>query len=147
MYLRFDYYFSYWVFTWYLLYEFKITKYNPKFGLIIALIENFVVLILMVYYKNSFLYIFLVCLGISLFKLTPLWRLRYTSIKLRDVYMTFTLFIVYILWLIINHFHFKKFMNVEYNNIKNNKPSTPFAKDVDEIIKLINKQYLYLLEK
>jgi hypothetical protein len=38
-------------------------------------------------------------------------------------------------------------MNVEYNNIKNNKPSTPFAKDVDEIIKLINKQYLYLLEK
>ena len=139
MYLRFDYYFSYWVFAWYLLYEFKITKYNPKFGLEIALIENIMILFMMVYYKNSILYLFLVCLGIGLFKLIPMWRLRYTSIRWRDVYMTFVIFIVYILWLIINHFEFKGYITDEYNNIKNNKPSTPFAKDVDEIIKLTSK--------
>lgn len=134
MYLRFDYYFSYWIFTWYLLYEFKITKYNPKFGLRIALIENIVILIIMFYYNNSFLHIFLVCLGIGLFKIIPLWRLRYTSIRWSDMYMTFILFIIYILWLIINDITFKKYITDEYNNIKNNKPSTPFAKDVDEII-------------
>jgi len=139
MYLRFDYYFSYWIFTWYLLYEFKITTYNPKFGLDIALIENIMILFIMIYYKNSILYIFLVCLGIGLFKIIPLWRLRYTSIRWRDVYMTVIIFIIYILWLIINKFNFKKYTNDAYNNIKNNKPSTPFAKDVDEIIKLISK--------
>ena len=93
----------------------------------------------MVYYKNSILYLFLVCLGIGLFKLIPMWRLRYTSIRWRDVYMTFVIFIVYILWLIINHFEFKRYITDAYNNIKNNKPSTPFAKDVDEIIKLTSK--------
>ena len=139
MYLRFDYYFSYWLFAWYLLYEFKITNYNPKFGFNIALIENIMILFTMFYYKNSFLYIFLVCLGIGLFKLIPLWRLRYTSIRWRDIYITFILFIVYILWLIINHFEFKKYTIDAYNNIKNNKPTTPFAKNVDEIIKLISK--------
>ena len=139
MYLRFDYYFSYWMFTWYLLYEFKIAKYNPKFGLHITLIENIIVLILMFYYNNSFLYIFLLLLSIGIFKIIPLWRLRYTSIRWRDVYMTFVVFIIYILWLIINHIDFKQCTNLEYNNIKNNNPNKPFDKDVDEIIKLIGK--------
>lgn len=38
--MRLDYVFSYWIFAWYLLYIAKITKYNPKFVLILGIIEN-----------------------------------------------------------------------------------------------------------
>jgi hypothetical protein len=48
---RFDYVFSYWIFAWFLLYEFGYTSYNPKIALIIALIENIGILCLMIYFK------------------------------------------------------------------------------------------------
>ena len=44
---RIDFVFSYWIFLWYILYEFKITQYNPKWALTFGLIENiFAVIIL-----------------------------------------------------------------------------------------------------
>jgi hypothetical protein len=56
---RFDFVFSYWIFIWYLLYMLKIVIYNPKWALMIALIENTFALALMFFYKNSFINIFL----------------------------------------------------------------------------------------
>jgi hypothetical protein len=139
MYLWFDYYFSFWLFAAYLFYEFKLINFNPKIGLIIALFENLIVFLLMIYYKNSLLYIFLLCIGVLLFKLIPLWRLRNTSYRWVDVYSMFVLFLIYIVWLVINKFDFRKYPIDSYNNLKHNKPTTPFANDVSEIIKLISK--------
>ena len=50
--MRIDYFFSYWIFAWYILYVFSIVKYNPKFALTIGLIENIIKLFFMLYHKN-----------------------------------------------------------------------------------------------
>ena len=39
--IRPDLLFSYWIISWYVLYEINVIKYNPKFWLIIALLSNF----------------------------------------------------------------------------------------------------------
>ena len=41
----YSYIFSYWLFVWYLLFIFDITKYNPKLILQFALLHNIIVLI------------------------------------------------------------------------------------------------------
>jgi hypothetical protein len=50
---RLDLAFSYWIFAWYLLYIFKIIKYNPLCFLIIALIFDIIFVLVLIYYKNS----------------------------------------------------------------------------------------------
>ena len=50
--LRIDLVFSYWMFFWYILYAFKLTKYSPKFIIGLGIIENFIMLLLMFYYKK-----------------------------------------------------------------------------------------------
>ena len=71
--------FSYWIFVWYLLYEFKIINNSPKLALIIGLITNTILLLLMIYYVNNIYNILKVILFnnqifrklISLYRLNP----------------------------------------------------------------------------
>lgn len=124
---RFDYVFSYWIFAWFLLYEFGITSYNPKIAIIIALIENIGILGLMIYFKNSFTYIFMFALVVGCIKVLPLWLLRNTKYEWRDVYGMIALFLIYILWLIVNKVNFRKYASDRYSQLKNNKPATPLV--------------------
>jgi hypothetical protein len=123
---RFDFVFSYWIFSWYILYEFKLTSFNPFIALLIGFIENIGVLLLMFYYSNSYFNIFLFCFINFFIKVLPLWRLRNSEYNIKDIYVLIFVFSIYILWLIINKVDFKKVMNTSYNNIKNNKPLGPF---------------------
>ena len=66
--------FSYWIFGWYLLYEFKYIKYSPKLALIIGLISNTILLFLMIIYKNNIINILLFCIVQLFIKIIPLWR-------------------------------------------------------------------------
>ena len=124
---RFDYVFSYWIFAWFLLYMFGVTTYNPKIAIIIALIENIGILGLMIYFKNSFIYIFLFFTVISLIKVLPLWLLRRTKYELKDFYAMVALFLIYILWLLINEVDFQKYASDRYSQLKNNKPVAPLT--------------------
>jgi len=133
--MRFDLVFSYWIFTWFLLYELKFVKYNPQFALICGLFENLFLLPFMVYYKNSLLNI-LSFIFINLFiKILPLWLLRKTIFSKKDIYATIILFLIYILWILLNKINLKKFFNDIFKNIKNNNPSTPFVKFVNDYLR------------
>ena len=101
---RFDFFFSYWIFAWFLLYAIKATKYNPKIFIIGALLENIIYVSLMVYYKNSLLYIFLFVLANIIIKILPLWWLWNTEYKLQDLVAGIVLFIIYTIWLYSNDF-------------------------------------------
>jgi hypothetical protein len=79
--MRFDYIFSYWIFIWWILFELKLIKANPKFLLYIALPFSISVLIL---------------------KLYPLYSLRHTQITQSDVYFSFLFFLIFLSWLSIN---------------------------------------------
>lgn len=130
---RFDYVFSYWIFAWFLFYYFGFTSYNPKIALIIGLIENIGILALMIYFKNSFIYIFLFCLINFFIKVLPIWLLRNTKYDLKDVYALVALFLIYVLWLLINKVDFKKYMMDRYEHLKNNTPAAPLIHYITSI--------------
>ena len=100
--IRFDLVFSYWIFLWYLLYEWKFTQYNPKFALVVGLIENFVYLLCMIFYKNTIVNIWLFVIINFFIKILPLYMVRGTSVRKSDIVFSFALFLIYIAWLIVN---------------------------------------------
>jgi hypothetical protein len=131
--LRFDFIFSYWIFTWYLLYEFKITTYNPKFALIVALINNIFTLLFMLIYLNDTLNI-ISFITINFFiKIIPLWRLRNSNNY--DIISSIKLYIIYNIWLLINNTNIYKLYITQYINIINNKPIGPLNNLITSIIK------------
>ena len=118
---RFDYLFSYWLFTWYILYELKIIKYNPKLGLTIALIVNLLELLIMFYYNYNYIILFIL-INFTI-KLIPLWRLKDIKYETTDINILLYVFIIYIIWLIYNNINITDINFID--DIKNNKPFSP----------------------
>jgi len=133
---RVDYLFSYWIFAWFLLYMFGFTSYNPKIALILALIENIGVLGLMIYFKNSFIYIFFFCIINFFIKVLPVWLLRNTKFEWKDFYVMVALFMVYILWLLINLVDFKKYITDRYQQLEHNSHSGPLMQYINILMKV-----------
>ena len=137
MYYRADFFFSYWLVAWYIFYELGITKYNPKIGLFIAFIQNTILLCLMIYFKNSFFHMITLIMGIFFFKIIPLWRLRNTTYKLVDIYALVSLFIIYLIWLIVNNFNFAQYPKDVLDGLKNDDPVAPFTHTISNLLKSI----------
>ena len=136
--IRLDYIFSYWIFAWFLLYYFKITSFNPFFVLIIATIENTLLLLLMIYFKVSIFNIIMFIVINTFIKILPLIYLRNTKIILRDIIGTIVLFLIYILWLIINkQYNFFKIQKDIYDSLISGKSETPFM----ALIKKLKKYF------
>jgi hypothetical protein len=130
--MNIDLVFSYWIFAWFILYQLKIVKYNPQFALLCGLIENLFILSLMIYYKNSLLFIVSFIFINFFLKILPLWLLRKTRFSIKDIFATIILFLIYILWLKFNKINVKKFFKDIFKNIKNNRPCTPFISFVNK---------------
>ena len=113
-----DFIFSYWIFTWYLLYEFKYIKYSPKLALIVALIDNMVLLLLMIINNNNIINILLFSFVQLCIKIIPLWRLRNNNIY--DLKSLCILFIIYMIWLFINNTNIFILNKIKMDKIKNN---------------------------
>ena len=99
--VRVDYIFSYWILFWYILFILKIINYNPKFILIIAIIQNSLGLL----YKLLFepiLNSFILAIIILFTKIIPLYSIVNTKIKNKDIYFAILLFIFYNFWIYIN---------------------------------------------
>ena len=131
---RFDFVFSYWIFTWYIFYMLKLVKYNPKWALTIGLIENTFALALMFFYKNSFINIFLFCFINLFIKVIPLWSLRKTKYEINGIYSLIILFCIYLLWLKINNFDLKNIEWIDY--IKKNNDLGPFTYYAKQFLKI-----------
>jgi len=123
---RFDFVLSYWIFAWYLLYELRLTKYNPKIALILAAIENLFLLLAMIYFSNSLLHIALFCIVNFFIKIVPLYTLVDSPYRWKDFYAFVVLSIIYLFWLLINRVNMEAGFMKSYNNLKNNKPLGPF---------------------
>ena len=124
---RFDFVFSYWIFSWYLLYELGITSFNPKFALTIALFENIIQLCMMFYFKNTIINIIMFCFINLFIKIIPLWRLRNTNYNLIDVYATLILFIVLLLWMDVNDMKYTTFIEKSYYKLTHKKEGGPLT--------------------
>ena len=98
--IRPDYLFSYWVFAWYILYMVGLVQPNPKFAIIVALLENLLMLTSMLYAKVNLKKIIYLSIIILLAKIIPLWTVRNNPIKSRDIYATVGVFLMYIGWIV-----------------------------------------------
>ena len=123
---RFDFVFSYWIFAWYIFYALGVTSYSPKAFLILSVSINILIFLLMIYYKNSLIFIALFVIANFIIKVAPIFFLRSVSIKPRDYYAGIGLFIIYNLWLNINGTSFTKIMTNQYDAIVKNEARTPF---------------------
>ena len=123
---RFDFVFSYWNFAWFLLYQLGVIAYNPKIALLIGLIENISILCAMLYFANSWLNIFLFCFVNFFIKIVPLYILRNTLFKARDLYAFIGLLGIYILWILVNQVSIIDTINRQYKEIRDDKPLGPF---------------------
>lgn len=130
--LRADLVFSYWIYFWYILYAFKITTYSPKLPLIVGLIDNIVMLVLMLLYGTSKRTIFYFIIINTIIKVVPLYYLKNEYIRLKDIYFTIFLFIIFILWLHLN----KQSL---FGNIKIIHDSLLFGEDKTPFMALLNK--------
>jgi hypothetical protein len=131
---RFDFVFSYWIFIWYLLYEYKIISYNPKIDLYLALCHNLVTLCLMIYFKNSLIYILIFVLVQMCIKVYPIWTLHNTYTTNRDWIAMIGLFAVYNLWLAVNNENIIHLHEKAYDALTHNKINTPIIYLIDKYI-------------
>ena len=131
-YIRMDSIFSYWLFLWSLLYIFKLTSYNPYFGLVIGLIINILMLIIYLYYKNYYKAFLFVIVNIII-KVIPLYILRKSKIMKKDIYAFIILYIIYLFYCYISQINI---YNFDINSFHNKKINTPFMFYLDKIIQL-----------
>ena len=102
--MRFDYIFSYWIFIWWILYQMKLTTFNPKLLLIIASIYMiFVMLEKEKTNKHHYCHTLPFSIAVCILKLYPLYTLRNSIIQESDIYFTFLLFLIYLSWLVITN--------------------------------------------
>ena len=135
--MRFDLVFSYWIYVWYILYTIKITNYSPKFPLVLGLIDNIVMFVLMVIYGTSRQTIIFFVIINTLIKVAPLYYLRNEPFKLKDIYFTIGLFVVFIGWLHINEQSLTGNLKIIYESLLFGKDQTPFM----SLLKQIQKNY------
>ena len=124
--LRFDLIFSYWIFIWFLIYKLKWVMYSPKFAIIFGLIENLFMLIMMFLFgtkMESIIYFIIINIFI---KVIPLYYLRNDYISWKDIYFTFVLFILFIIWLHINNKSLIGNLKLIHDSLVYNEFNTPF---------------------
>lgn len=131
--LRADLVFSYWVYLWYILYAFKITNFSPKFPLILGLLDNIIMLILMLVYATSKETIFNFIVINSIIKVLPLYYLRNESLKMKDIYFTVILFLIFIGWLHLNKDSLIGNMKVIHDSLLYGENKTPFMALINKI--------------
>lgn len=131
--LRADLVFSYWIYTWYILYAFKFITFSPKFPLILGLIDNIIMLILMLLYGTSRRTIFYFIVINTLIKVVPLYYLRRETIKLRDILFTIGLFGVFVIWLHINSQSLIGNIKMIHDSLLYGRDKTPFMAFLNNI--------------
>ena len=114
-YLRVDYVFSYWIFLWFILYELKLVKYSPKFIIIIGIIENLGLFSYFIYKKSSFYNIAKFIIINIFIKIIPLYLVWKDKIIWDDISASLALFLIYLLWLVINNR--SNYLFNEYNEL------------------------------
>jgi hypothetical protein len=125
--------FSYWTLLWFILYYFKLISFSPKFAITIGILENIVLFILMIIWGTSIRTIIWFAIINTLIKIMPFYYLRNESYNLKDIYFTFGLFFVFIIWLYINNQSLTGNAKLLYDSFIYGKDKTPFMALLNKI--------------
>ena len=126
--------FSYWIFAWYLLYISKITNYNPKFLIILGLIENAVMLSMMILFHTKIVNIIWFIFINIILKVIPLYTLWNDKIKRQDILISIILFMVYLFYLYLHRVNFTTQQKRIINSLLYNQNKTPFLHFINKYL-------------
>jgi len=125
--------FSYWIVLWFILYYFKLTSFSPKFAITAGILENIVLFILMIIWGTSLRTIIWFVIINIVIKIMPFYYLRNEPYNLKDIYFTFGLFLLFILWLYINKQSLIGNAKLMYDSFIYGKDNTPFMALLNKI--------------
>lgn len=131
--MRADLVFSYWIYLWYIIYMFNFIKYSPKFALIIGLIDNIIMWILMFLVGTSLKSILYFILINIVIKVIPIYTLRNERIKLKDVLFTFSLSVIFVIWIHMNSQSLVGNLKLVHDSLIYEKNETPFLSLISRI--------------
>lgn len=135
--IRPDLIFSYWLYLWYILYIFKVLKYNPKLAIIFGMIENLIMFILMCIYNTKKILVVLFIIMFIILKLIPLYTIWNDKIQFNDdIKNTSLLFIIYLLWIHLNQLTITDALTNAKNLILHNKNTMPGMTILQKIVKI-----------
>ncbi len=120
-----DHIFSYWIFIWFIFYLFGFIKYNPKFAIMVGIIENIMIMIAMIYMNTSKKLLLLFFIMFLILKMIPFMIIKNTIINTNDIGVTFMMFILYLCWMFINGKSFYDFYNQTIDLVLYNKNTLP----------------------
>jgi hypothetical protein len=123
--IRMDHIFSYWIFIWFIFYLFGFIKYNPKFAIMVGIIENIMIMIAMIYMNTSKKLLLLFFIMFLILKMIPFMIIKNTIINTNDIGVTFMMFILYLCWMFINGKSFYDFYNQTIDLVLYNKNTLP----------------------
>ena len=125
MLIRIDLVFSYWIFAWYIAYMTNLTTYNPKWGLILGIAENLLMLIAFIVFGASFSAIALFFIINITIKVIPLYTIYNTKTTIKDIYALLGLFAIYSLWVYANGGTVIEYLQKVFDSILYGKKETP----------------------
>ena len=128
--MRFDFVFSYWIFTWYLLYMAKMVSYSPKLALGLGIIENAFLLVSMVLFGSNLRTILSFIFINTLIKVLPYYSLRRETIRTTDLIPTVFLFAVYVGWIYYNQQDLTGNYKKVFDSLIHNRDETSFMKQL-----------------
>jgi hypothetical protein len=94
---------------------------------------HIIMLIMMIIYGTSSRTIFYFIIINTLIKVVPLYYLRNEKIRMKDIYFTLYLFVLFIIWLYINNQSLTGNTKLIYNSLIYGKSQTPFISFLKQI--------------
>jgi hypothetical protein len=131
--MRIDLVFSYWIFAWYLLYKAQLLSYNPKFIIIVGLIENLFLLVYMIMHGSNAHTIQWFIFINTIIKVIPFYTIRNERIKMRDVWFSGLVFGMYAVWIALNRQSITGNFKAVVDSLVKNRDETPFLKFVKKL--------------
>jgi hypothetical protein len=126
--MRVDLVFSYWIFAWYLLYKARLLSYNPKFIIIVGLIENLLLLVYMIMHGSNAHTIQWFIFINTIIKVIPFYTLHNERIQMRDVWFSGLVFGMYAVWIALNRQSLAGNYKTVIDSLVKNRDETPFLK-------------------
>lgn len=114
---------SYWILAWYVLFIFKFIDINPKFILIIGLLEN-IALLIIILTETDLVNIFYFIIIIFITKIIPILTVWQYPIRVSDIYYSGCIVLLYLTWVYITNSFYNPITTFVYS-VKYNKPNTP----------------------
>ena len=130
--------FSYWIFVWFILYYFKLTKYNPLLILIIGYIITFGELLYLIFMGAKKYNIIKFNIINIIIKLIPILLIYNTKTTYKDLIIGLYMFLIYLITMTIIKIDPYEFYKTMINTYlyDNNKYKSPISNIYD---------YIYLL--